>query len=122
MPSAICHPTVKTGFSAVEGSWNTMATSRPRICRSLEALTLMTLFPLITTAPELIAVSGRSPEDGFGRNGLAGSRLADDRHDFAGIDLQADVLDRIDVAGVGGESDLQVVNVQDRAGAVACRC
>ena len=61
MPSAICQPTVNTGFSAVEGSWNTMATSRPRICRSLAALTLITLFPLISTAPQLVAVSGSSP-------------------------------------------------------------
>ena len=35
MPSAICQPTVKTGFSAVDGSWNTMATSRPRISPQL---------------------------------------------------------------------------------------
>ena len=62
VPSAICQPTVKTGLSAVDGSWKTMATSRPRISRSCASLTLMTLLPSDQRPrPGLMAVSGSRP-------------------------------------------------------------
>ncbi len=60
-PSAICHPTVYTGLSAVDGSWKTIATSRPRMARSSSAETLSTFCPEMTMAPERCAVSGSSP-------------------------------------------------------------
>ena len=61
MPSAICHPTVKTGFSAVEGSWKTMATSVPRSSRTRFGPTVSTSSPVRSTAPEATAVSGSRP-------------------------------------------------------------
>ena len=66
-PSAICHPTVKTGLRAVDGSWKTIDTSAPRKRRSVDPDTEMTSFSLdpsrlrSTTAPEDVAVSGSRP-------------------------------------------------------------
>ncbi len=66
-PSTICHPTVCTGFSAVDGSWNTIPTSRPRARRSSSAEMESTstapapVRSLRSTAPSVTAVSGRRP-------------------------------------------------------------
>src|SRR5665647_2079750 len=65
-PSAICHPTGNTGFSAVDGSWNTMAASRPRTacsCAPDKVTTSPALVPSLLvriTAPRVVAVSGSS--------------------------------------------------------------
>src|SRR3954471_23227505 len=66
-PSAICQPTGKTGLSAVDGSWNTIAASRPRTSPSRAPLRVMTscvLPPSLLvsrTAPRVVAVSGSRP-------------------------------------------------------------
>ena len=117
MPSAICQPTVNTGFSAVDGSWKTMATSRPRIWRSFPGLTLMTLLPLISTAPRADGSFRQQAQDGLGRDGLAGAGLADNGEHLPCLHLKAHVLDRVDVPGVCGERDLEVVDVQHGSGA-----
>ena len=46
MVSAICWPTVSTGFRAVMGSWKIMATSMPRIFSSSFSLMVSTFLPL----------------------------------------------------------------------------
>ncbi|MCY1232776.1 hypothetical protein D9M72_452900 [compost metagenome] len=59
----------------------------------------------------------KQAQDRFGGYRLARTGLADDCHDFARVDLEADVLDGVDIPCVGGKRDLQVVYVQDRTGA-----
>src|SRR3954469_6922039 len=66
-PSAICQPTGKTGLSANEGSWNTIAASRPRTSPSRAPVSVTTscvLPPSLlvnSTAPRVVAVSGSRP-------------------------------------------------------------
>src|SRR3954471_18966232 len=66
-PSAICQPTGYTGFSAVEGSWNTIAASRPRTSPSWRRESVTTSCSsapsllVSSTAPRVVAVSGSRP-------------------------------------------------------------
>src|SRR4051812_34677513 len=66
-PSAICQPTGKTGLSAVDSSWNTIAASRPRMSPSrapVRVTTSCVLPPSLlvsSTAPRVVAVSGSRP-------------------------------------------------------------
>ena len=60
-PSASCHPTVKTGFSAVDGSWKIIAAFVPRTSRSFSPERPTTSVPARITAPRAVAVSGRRP-------------------------------------------------------------
>ena len=60
---------------------------------------------------------GQQAEDRSCGHGLARPRLADDGEHLAGPDLQRDALDGPDGAGVGGERDVQVLDVDDVPGA-----
>ena len=54
-------PTVSTGFSAVIGSWNTMAACRPRILRRPFASRAVTLRSPNITVPVMLALPGNRP-------------------------------------------------------------
>ncbi len=58
---------------------------------------------------------GQQAQHGACRDGLAGAGLADDGDHLAGGDLEADALHRSDLAGVGGEGDLEVLDAQHRS-------
>ena len=58
MDSAICSPTVRTGFSAVMGSWKIMATSLPRTASSSAVLKSKMLAPSRVMLPFLIFPGG----------------------------------------------------------------
>ena len=60
--SPICLPTVKTGFSEVMGSWNTMEMSRPRISRSCRGLSVSSSRPSSRTEPDTLAPCGCRPK------------------------------------------------------------
>ena len=92
-----------------------MATSRPRICRSFAGADADDVVSVDQHSAAAGGGFGQQSKNGFRGDGLAGAGFADDGQDFAGLDLEADVLDGVDVAAVGGEGDFEVVNFQDRA-------
>ncbi len=57
---------------------------------------------------------GQQPEHRAGGDGLPGAGLADDREDLPGGDLEAHPVDRVDVAAVGREVDVEVLDCQAR--------
>ena len=59
--SATCQPTVYIGFSAVSGSWNTIATRAPRIARHSAGPQSSSSFPSSLIDPLTRADSGSSP-------------------------------------------------------------
>ena len=60
-PSITWRPIGNTGLSVVVGSWNTMPTSRPRICRKASAPRVVTSTPLSWMEPCTWAVAGNRP-------------------------------------------------------------
>ena len=65
------------------------------------------------------ATGGRGREeahDGERGDGFAGAGFADDGEGFAGIDVEGDVIDGADGAGVGGKVDLEVADFEEVAG------
>ena len=59
--SAICLPTVCTGFSAVRGSWKMMAISAPRMWRMVSSLQPRRSRPFQKMPSASIRASGSSP-------------------------------------------------------------
>ena len=53
------------------------------------------------------------PQDAARGDGLAGTGFADDRQHLAGCHRKRQVLDRMDVAAVGGEGDVEAVDAED---------
>ncbi len=58
MASAICAPMVSTGFSVADGSWKTMAISRPRTWRSSAGFSPTSSRPSSLTEPEAMRPGG----------------------------------------------------------------
>ena len=114
--SAIWSPTVNTGFSAVIGSWNTIAMRAPRISR----------IELLVERDEVLAVemdlaagldaAGRANEAEQRERGdrLAAARLADEPDRLAGADLEADAVDRAGDTVLGVEVRAKVANAKER--------
>ena len=116
--SAIWLPTLKTGFSAVSGSWKIIEMSRPRSDRSRRSRGGQQVL-----APEHDP-PGREPgrrrrhqaHDRQGGDGLARAGLADDPERLARADRPAHAVDRLHHPVVGVEVDAQVLDRQQRLG------
>ena len=127
----IWSPTVNTGFNDVIGSWNTMATSRPRTCRIWSLVSLSRSMPSNRISPPTISPGGLSmsrmieravtllpdPDSPtIARRAAAAHREADavDRLDGAVHDLEvrpqvADVEEDVADAGAPGPLDGSLV-------------
>ena len=92
--SAICSPTVSTGFSEVIGSWKIIAMSLPRIFRISASLFSSRFSPLKRILPRSIAPGLRDqPHDRERGDRLAGTRLADDAERRARLDREREPVD-----------------------------
>lgn len=55
-------------------------------------------------------------QQGIGRHGLAAPAFADDAHGLAGVDAEADAVERTHHALVAGDADAQVVDIEEGRG------
>ena len=67
---------------------------------------------VVDLALEACVLVAREAEQRHRGDGLAGAGLADDRHHLAAVDLEADAVDGLHDALLGGEGDAQVGDLQ----------
>ena len=63
-----------------------------------------------------IAIGAQEVDDRPGDSALAAARLADDAVRFAALDIEGDILHRLDLTAADLVSDCQVFDLQDGSG------
>ena len=116
--SAIWLPTLKTGFSAVSGSWKIIETSLPRSARSRASDGRQQILAAEHDPPGREPRRGRRHQahDRHGRDRLARAGFADDAERLSRADVPAHPVDRPHHTVVGVEVHAQILDRQQRLG------
>ena len=102
-------------LSEVIGSWNTMVMSSPRTLRISSSSAAIRSLPLnrIAAGRVMRGRVGQELEYREGGDGLAGARLAHQRHRLAWHDVEGDAVDRQHVASALAEGDGEVLDGEE---------
>ena len=94
---------MKTGLSAVIGSWKMKPISAPRIAPHVPLAELEQIAAPVEADRAAVNLAGRlhEPENRQRRHRFAAARFADDAQRFAAPQLEADVIDRPHDAAAG---------------------
>ena len=119
--SAICRPTVCSGFSAVIGSWNTMPRRAPRSRHSAGSDRVVSSWPSKRIDPDTRAL-GQQAHQGQRGQALAAARLADQAQRAAARERKRHAPQGRGGAAGRGQRDMQPVDLEQvHAGTIAQR-
>ena len=120
--SPICWPTVKTGSSALIGSWKIMLIWRPRTSRISRDGSCQRSRPSKAIWPATrLGARRQQAQDRQAGDGLAAARFAHDADALAGAHGEADVARGLHLAGLGAEMDPESAHIEKGGGFVDCR-
>ena len=112
--STSCFSTVKTGSSAVIGSWKTIETSRAADVGARPLRQRQQVTAVQQDLARLARGRGLDAEDRAQQRALAAAGLPDDRHDAAVAEAQRDVVDGGHISGPGAEGGADPAQLQQR--------